>query len=327
MKSSLLVLLLVVIGGVSVAFSTPAAATKNPTHSLGFWLQEGDVYDNYSPQAFFKAMFLTPPYPSSMEVMIFGILQDKKANVGCSTTAGYVGESASYWGQVAQMADSYPSIHLIFEIAFDASNGGAGTYGLRCFNALAQSLARYPSVYGIGIEGEYTSPASGLTQTEIKSAMADVTITGRVFANYFLHSTIPQGGFDILHTNFPAQGDQVKTLLRADLQTIGISSGYYGDFPFPATFACPIGSSAVATGAFTNEPQGWNQCVVSTELSNAISMPASQRQFLEFCPGFSSSGRFTGVSGQSTNQLWDNPTLRNWIWTDPNYQGNFILST
>jgi hypothetical protein len=74
--------------------------------------------------------------------------------------------------------------------------------------------------------------------------------------------------------------------------------------------------------------KGWNQCVVSTELKVAVAFPQQQqRQFLELDVGFSSSGSFMGVSGQNTNQLWDNPRLRNWIWTDPNSQGNFILST
>jgi hypothetical protein len=293
------------------------------THRLGFWLQEADIMDHYSASAFFNAMFLTPPYPSSIEMMVFGILQDQHGNRGCNTGSGYIGSSLSYWGQVAQLADSYRNIRLVFEIAFNATSS---TYGLGCFNSVAQGLAQYPSVYGIGVEGEYTR---GITEGQMQTAMNDVSSLGKQFINYFIRSIpIPSGGYQIYHTNFPMQGDQVGTLMNNNSktsQTVGISSGYYDSFPFPSNFTCPIGPGAVASGALTNEPQGYNQCVVSTELSTAVSLPIAERQFVEFAPGFSSSGSFTGASGLSTDQLWDSPTLRNWIWTDPIYQDNFIF--
>ena len=323
-------ILLVLIMGSAVYVplaSKASAATASSGPRLGFWLQDSDVM-KYPASTFFNAMFLTPPYPSSVEVMIFAIQQDEGNGYGCSASAHYVGSSISYWGQVAQMADAYPNIRLVFEIAFDPSNGGSGTYGLSCFDTVVQGLSQYPSVYGIGVEGEYTTLSAGMTEAEMQTAMSYVTGAGKLFINYYAPVPIPSGGYDITHTNFPMQGDQVGTLQDYDSQTVGLSSGYYDGFPFPSTFTCPIGPSAVATGALTNEPQGYNQCVVSTELSAAVNFsPASGRQFLELCPGFSSSGSFTGVSGQSTDQLCDNPTLRNWIWTDPNYQPHFVLST
>jgi hypothetical protein len=283
---------------------------------------------NYNASQFFDAMFLTPPYPSSLEVMIFAVLQDETNNGECSAGAGYVGASASYWGEVARMADSYPNIHLVYEIAFNASQGVSGTYGLRCFNTLVQSFAQYPSVYGLGVEGEFTEPASALTLGEMQIAMGDVNSTGKQFINYYVPSAIiPAGGFDIAHTNFPMQGDQVGSLQKADSRTIGLSSGYYDSFAFPSNFTCPIGPNDVASGNLTNEPQGYDQCVISTEISSVLSFPGPQRQYLELAPGFSSSGEFAGASGQATDQLWDSPLLRGWIWTDPVYTANFLLST
>jgi len=290
-------------------------------------VQESDIMEQYNATAFFDAMFLTPPYPSSLEVMIFAVLQNQINKEGCSATSGYVGASSDYWGQVAQLADSYPNIRLIYEIAFNASQGYLGTYGLTCFNTLVQSFAPYPSVYGIGVEGEYTGPAVNLTSGEMQVAMADVTAAGKLFISYYVPTAIiPQGAYDIAHTNFPAQGDQLSSLQKADNHTIGLSSGYYDGFAFPSTFTCPIGPNDVANGDLTNEPQGYNQCVVTTELSTALSLPGYERQFLELVPGFSSSGEFVGSSGMVTNQLWDNPVLRGWIWTDPVYAGNFTLS-
>jgi len=307
--------------------STLTTCCRASGQRLGFWLQESDIIKDYSPSSFFNAMFLTPPYPSSFEMMVFAVLQDEANNYGCSSNAHYVGSSISYWGQVAQMADAYPNIRLILEIAFDPSNGGSGTYGLSCFDTVVQGLSQYPSVYGIGVEGEYTTLSAGMTEAEMQTAMNYVTGAGKLFINYYAPVPIPSGGYDITHTNFPMQGDQVGTLQDYDSQTVGLSSGYYDGFPFPSTFTCPIGPDAVASGALTNEPQGWDQCVVSTELEAATSFsPDSARQFVELVAGFSTSGNFTGISGLSTDQLWDNPTLRNWIWTDPNYIGNFILS-
>jgi hypothetical protein len=267
-------------------------------------------------------MFMTPPYPSSMEMMVFSILQDQANSNGCSATSPFVNSSLSYWGQVAQLADSHPKIRLMFEIAFNATSS---TFGLSCFSTVVQALSVHPSVYGIGVEGEYTS---GKTPSTYSAAMGYVTAAGKYFINYYApNGYIPSGGFGIVHTNFPAQGDQVATLSHTASQTVGLSSGYYDSFPFPSNFTCPIGPNAVATGALTNEPQGFNQCVISTELAVAASIsPASARQFLELAPGFSSSGSFRGVSGLTTNQLWDNPTLRNWVWTDPSYQTSFILA-
>ena len=294
---------------------------------LGFWLQEGDIMHDYTPANFFKAMFLTTPFPSSMEVMVFAIQQDETNGNGCSASTPYVASSLNYWGEVAQMADSYPNIRLVFEIAFDPSSGGSGTYGLTCFNTLVQALGQNSRGYGMGVEGEYTPVSKGMTEAEMQSAMNDVTAAGKLFIDYYPPVPIPSGGYYIAHTNFPggdAGGyDQVGTLQNHDSQTVGLDSGYYSSFSFPGNATCPIGPSSMSSTT-----AGWNQCVVATELSAAVNLsPGTARQFLEFVVGYSSSGSFKGVSGQTTDQLWDNPTLRSWIWNDPNYGGKFVLSS
>ena len=314
---SVLVSAILILGAVSF-IASPAASAGTPTQRLGFWLQESNSFP--PAQTFFNTMFLTPPYPSTLMVMIFGIQQDEISGFGCSTSAHYTGGSASYWGQVAKMADSYPSIRLIFDIYFDPASGGSGTYGLSCFDSLVNSLGQYPSVYGLGVEGEYTSVAAGMTEAEMQTAMNDVTAIGKLFVNYYAPVAIPSGGYDIVHTNFPSSTDPESTLQDHDSHTIGIDSGYYYGFPFPGSATCPISPRTYGVN--------WNQCVVNTEISAAATFsPATARQFLELDVGFSSSGSFTGVSGLTTNQVWDNPVLRNWIWTSPSYQSSFILST
>jgi hypothetical protein len=308
LASTTIILLLLVGALVLATGSSIQPAYAAPTKYFGFWLQEGDIYQHYSASAFFNAMFLTPPYPSSVEVMIFGPLQNEKSNLGCSTSAYYTGTSVSYWNSVASLADSYPNIRLIFDIAFDPSSS---VYGLSCFKSVVNALATHSSVYGLGIEGEYTRPQTPSLYT---TAQGYVTAYGKQFINYYAaKGVIPSGGYSITHTNFPggdAGGyDQVGTLQNYDSQTVGIDSGYYSSFPFPGTVTCPVGVTAM-NGATA----GWNQCVVNTEFSTASTFsPASARTYLEIDVGFSSSGSFTGVSKQTTNQLWDNPTLRGWI--------------
>jgi len=317
--SPIFVALLMVSAAIFVAaVPSPSASANAPTQRLGFWLQDSNSFP--PAQTFFNAMFLTPPYPSSMEVMIFAPLQDQINGYSPSSSISYTTQAISYWGQIAQMADSYPNIRLVFDVAFNPSSS---VYGLSDYLAIVNGLSKYSSVYGMGVDGEYTPETLAL----MTSAMSYVKDAGKLFVNYYATTgDIPTGGYAILHTNFPEGAgsyDQVGTLQDGSSQAIGLDSGFYASFPYPGTSSCPIGPSAV-----NSNTAGWNQCVISTEISAAASFsPSSERQFLELCVGFSSSGSFTGVSGETTNQLWDNPTLRNWIWTAPSYQGNFILST
>jgi len=271
-------------------------------------------------------MFLTPPYPSSVEVMIFAISQAELNNQPCSNSSSYIAQSEDYWGEIARLSQSYPNIQLIYEIAFAPSSS---SYGVSCFQTLANYFAKYSSVYGIGIEGEYTRPQSALTLVMMQSAESTVIGDGKVFVSYYVPpALIPSGGYLIGHTNFPggdAGGyDQLSSLsIYSSGPYIGLDSGYYANFQFPSAVTCPIGAHAL-----NSTTAGWNQCVVNTEINTAVAIsPALSRQFLELDGGFDASGSFTGVSGQNTTQLWDNPVLRGWIWADPEYAANFILST
>ena len=291
--------------------ASPSVRATSPTERLGFWIQEQDILPNYTPAGFFDAMFLTSPYPSSMEMMITTVLKDESAGLTPGSSGSYSAGSLSFWEQVASYADAYPNIRLIFEIALD---GTSSEYGLSALQMYASGFASHPSVYAIGIMGEISK---GMTASFYQSAMSVVTAAGKQFINYYPKATLPSGATYIKHTNFPGGdsggSDQVGTLTGADSQTVGLSSGYYAQFQFPGAVTCPIGPTAMSSSTW-----GWNQCVIQTELATAVSMPSSERQFLEFCVGFPST---------SWEELWANPTLRGWIWTDPNYQSNFILST
>lgn len=333
----------------STVTTTKVNCCNSSSRSFGFWLQDSDITNcvftggynpcNSSPhpaQNFFDAMFLTPPYPSSLDMMMFGPVLDENSAYGCSTSAHYTGSDVSFFSDLASLADSYPNIKLVYDIAFNATST---TYGMNCFRSMVQAFASYPSVYGIGIEGEYFTG----TMNDVQTAFNIVTGAGKQFITYYLDQRdfwpLPQGGYEIKITPFPTSGAQVSDLQLSDPQFIGLTTGYYWNFPFPAPsvpppngITCPIGPDAIGTGDPNQGQglnQGWNQCVVSTTLAAAVNFsPASERQFVEFCVGYEGKNQapFTGVSGQNTTQMWDNPTLRNWIWTDPNYYPNFVLS-
>ncbi|MGI0081647.1 MAG: hypothetical protein ACRECH_18760, partial [Nitrososphaerales archaeon] len=163
----------------------------------------------------------------------------------------------------------------------------------------------------------------------MQTAMSFVSGSGKPFVNYYVSpSMIPNGGYLIGHTNFPGGAGSYAQVYTLDFFTsslyLGIDSGFYGDFQFPSTVTCPIGSSSIDKGT-----SGWNQCVVNTEISTALAQPSQFRQFVNFVAGFAGPqfSTFTDTAGIKTSQLWDNPTLRSWIWNDPQYQSNFVLST
>ena len=270
----------------------------------------------YTPFQFFNQYFLTPPYPASLEMMVFGPLNDEQTGGSSNTQA-----SINYWSQVAALADKYPAVEMQFMVAFDMSNSSQWTL----FQQFVSALSSHTSVYSVGIEGEY---AKGKTLPNMQQAMSIVHGGGKTFVNYLVDpSVVPAGGYIIGHTNFPG-GDAGggTTVCELDLFTsspyIGISDGYYSAFNFPenGTFDSTCQSKSTL---------GWNQSIVDAVISHALSHPISTRQFVNLAVGFPSPqfSTFIDSAGISTSQLWDNPTLRSWIWNNTSYSTNFVLST
>jgi hypothetical protein len=327
--SALLVLSLIVISGVSIFLAPPVASANSPPRSLGFWLVDSSLQNctweggyqlcgsSHPAQLFFNSMFLTPPYPSSAEILLLGIQSDHEAHIRPTSPGSFTQRNIAFFANLASLADSHPNIKLIFEVAFIPGNP---TYGYSALQLYLNAFKSHPSVYAIGIDYEQTKLILGrdMTMGEVRTTMNYVTSTGKEFISYYIPTSIlPSGALQIFHTNFPSSTDPESDLLLTGPTIVGISSGYYSTNPFPGSASCPI--------PLIDSHLNWNKCLVSTELSKAASLPSFTRQFLEFSTGFSSSGSFKGVSTLYTNQLWDNPTLRNWIWTDPNY-ASFVTS-
>jgi len=309
---------LVILVSMSFFIQTfPTMATSPPASGrhFGFWISGNLIGKPFypSPTVFADALFLTPPYPSSAEFMMFGAYKDIQAGTSNPSNGQFTASDLNELDGIASVADSYPNIQINVMVALgDLSNPLA----LQYFQFYVSNLASHPSIYSIGLEGEYSSDVTVANEMPLMQA---AQAAGKQYIDYYKTSGI---GTIIGHTNWP-DGD-FEGLLGSFTggSYVGISSGYDSDFPFLGV--CPLPSNPD-----TNNPSscGWTQSEVGAELQYAVDQPIASRQFVQFTAGADSSGSFTGVSGQTTTEMWDNPTLRNWIWTNPNYQGNFVLST
>ncbi len=302
----------ILLSGVPLGVSSIRPPTVVP-HYLGFWLQEGNIMGYMNASNFVSQYFGTPPYPSSLEIMTFGpYLDGLKGGNGSRNTQA----SINYWTQVANLADEYDNVHIEYMIAINMSI--PREYSL--FQQEVQALQPYPSIYSIGVEGEY-SPNK--TLQNMTTLMGYVNAVERPFVSYSFGiplSDLPHGAYLIQHTNFPNsinQGSysQITTLnFGTTSQYVGLSSGYYYPSTFPSAMTCPISANGE-----NSTTQGWNQCVIDTVMRSALNNSPPARQFLNLVVGFAN-------TQSNSNQLWMNATLRNWIWSDPLYQDNFVLS-
>ena len=279
----------------------------SPSRHFGFWVSGNSVeFPHYVGTNFAIAMFLTPPYPSSMEFMAFGAMKDIQAGTTNPASGEFTANDIKFLKQVTSVTDQYPNIQINVMVALGSlENPLALTY----FQYYVSQLASHPSIYSLGLEGEYSSSVTAALEAPLQQAALSA---GKQYIDYYKNAV----GYQILHTNWPMDNNWY---LPSASNSVGFSAGYDSGFPFPGTCQLSPDPSQV-----NNNACGWTQA----EEQFLIQYGASTNdQFVHFTAGADSSGSFAGVSGQTTNQMWDNPTLRNWIWTDPNYQGNFVLST
>jgi hypothetical protein len=270
---------------------------------LGFWLQVDSVASQYDAKTFFNAMHATSPYPAFLEMMIIA----KKAD-------GYywMKQGQTWMDQLATLADAYPSIEIACMVGWDDTTDSNGWTALGNFINMTK---KHSSITMVGVEGEYWKG----TLSDRQSFQSMVQAAGKKFVSYY---GTPSPYMEIFHTNFPGgnpPGD-FEQVLDWELvsRNLGISNGYYATFPFPDPTPVP-------TNPTTRTIQGWSQQVVNVSLAHAVKNAIAYRQYISFCVGFAPAS-FTGVSGKSTTQLWDNPQLRSWIASNANYIANFTQS-
>jgi hypothetical protein len=270
---------------------------------LGFWMQDSSTTNKYSPLQFFNAYFNTPPNPAFLEMMIVG-----------TKSSGYywINQMRTWMDQLAALADSYPNIEIACMIGWDDLSDSNGWAAYQNFANMAKN---HPSISILGMEGEYWT---GATPTQWQQAHNISVNAGKKFISYY-HPPSPYQ--EIWHTNFPggnALGDFEALLDHTGSLIVGISNGYYYAYVFPDNTPLPINPTTRVYG------HGWSQDVVNKAINHAVSSPYINRQYVSLCAGFSTVD-FTGVSGLTTNCLWDNSVLRSWITSNPNYATHFQL--
>ena len=310
----------------SQVYSTSYSSALTTTHShiigrrIGFWIQEHGGFNPYTPQQFFDQYFMQPPYPSSLEVMIFSTIP----------RGGSLSASISFWSQVASLADQYPNIEITPMLAFGTNTSGPSLQNWPEVQQWINALSPYSSIYSFGIEGEFSTQ---LNVSDYSTVASFIHNTGKQFISYYLKGTKLTtaeglGGYYIGQSNFPdcyAGCYQANELnFFTDQYSVGGSWGVYFPAQFPGGISCPIGPNELNTTNY-----GYNQCVIDTLISASVSLPLEVRQFVNLDVGqsYPQYSSFTDCAGVQTSEMWDNPIIRNWIWYNANYTTNFLLST
>jgi hypothetical protein len=289
-RSTLAVLFILVLGGISVAFSAPPVVGSGPTGRLGFWIDERDMWSGvglaWTPQQFVTNYFESPPYPSAM-LFATAMSPDGPKSPGALGEAQWLGQVAS----LAQSSGLNVKIIILFFVNLSGSTKGGVADQTSLLTQFVSALGSHSNIYGAEYEIEYY----GNTQAEEQT----------------FYSIIHGAGYtDILNPGTSVSGVSGPSL--------GYSTYPYFSGAIPSALASnTIGYGYGETGAPSgNTPNpAWTQTTVQKIVSNS---PANSFVFL-----YSDDGG----SGQPGYELWNWSTLRQWIYTDSSYSPNYILST
>jgi hypothetical protein len=357
--SAILVVLLVAAfclsGPVVQSNATANNATTSNLKRFGFGFVNIGALSvaGYSATTFFNAMFLTAPYPSTVEfLMNNGISEITDPN------------NVNFLLTNMQMASQYPNIQLGLHVAFDVRNRAQWSQFQTVLNTLAASP--YKSSLGfIGFAWEqvniltathnstYPTYASALMQSKLSAA-------GFQFISYYCGSSYAPY-LCLQHTNYP-EGDDQNALTKGSGKSnmVGATIGVDGIQPFPSPGCTSVfgsGSTGMPGWSTHAYPEGYlgtgynnigacNNIVthagfpptVDQVLTAEASMPLANSKYTFLIAGNAgtcflggtcgaTTAYFTGVSGHSTVKLWDSPIFRsemsNWLAANP---GTYITS-
>jgi hypothetical protein len=162
------------------------------------------------------------------------------------------------------------------------------------FTTFMNSLKGHPSLYGAEYENEYF----GNTIQEVSAFRSIVNGAG--------------------YTNILNPNSNTVSAFPND-PILDYSEYPYFGVSMPSSLAYGTGAIGIGYGETGAPPSGgpnplWTQQRITSIVDNS---PIAQFTFIY--PEM-------GGAGQPFANLWDWQTLRNWIWSDPNYQANYVLS-
>jgi len=303
---SLLVAVLIISAGFA-SFAAPVVAARTPSHRLsvttavttstsphrlGFWIDERDMWSGvglaWSPQQFVTNYFDTAPYPSAM---VFATAMTPTG----PRSPGAIGE-AQWLSQVASIAQS-KGLNVEIIILFFVNLSGATAYGVADQTSLLtqymSALGRHSNIYGAEYEREYF----GNTAQEVQKFKTIINNAGYVNVDDPTQARNFPSDPVLDYSTYPYFGGTIPTASPSGSRSLGVGYGETG---------APSGN--------TPNP-AWTQASVQAIVNKS---PASTLVLLY---------AGCGGSGQPGWELWSWATLHQWIWTDPTYTSNYLLST
>lgn len=205
-------------------------------------------------------------------------------------------QEANWLNQVLTITDSM-NVKVILLCFVNLSGGtiNGRPDQTQSFTTFMQSLKGHPSLYGAEYENEYFGNTVQRVGT-FKSIVNGAGYVDMLNPNPKMMSAYPSDPV-LDYSTYPYFGGTIPSSLPNSGRTIGIGYGETG---------APSG---------TTPNPAWAQARVTAIVKTS---PAAQFTFIYSEMG----GR-----GQPFNLLWNWQTLRGWIWNDPNYQANYVIST
>ena len=270
--------------------ATSSSSPPKGTERLGFWIDERDIWSG-AGLCWSASQFVTNYFETAPYPSAMLFAEGFSPSGACSP--GVNGE-ATWLSQVASDAQAAGlnveiTVLVFVNLSGETINGVADQTS--AFQSWVATLGSHSNIYGMQYEVEYY----GNTAAEEQS---------------FYNIVTGAGYKDILNPGTSVNG--VTTPLLD-----------YSTYPyFGGTIPASVSSGSIGVGyGETGAPSGstpnpaWTQQTVQAIINTS---PANPFVFMY---------ADNGGTGQPSFQLWNWSTLQNWIYSDPTYTNNFILSS
>ncbi|UCH37699.1 MAG: LamG domain-containing protein [Candidatus Bathyarchaeota archaeon] len=281
-------------------------------------VQQMSYYPN--PNSFLTAYFGTPPYPAVLDIMV---------------PIDRLWQCEDWIVDVSQGAQSYPNAEIHLYMFFDMANEGQWTIFGNFLNRLQNTAVTYT-----GIDGEHVTfgadwpdkaisqlwQSGGISNAQLISLFdrvkGVVTSHGIGFICYYLvfgDSSFRSRYLKMAHLPWPNNMRESGMDLNNTPDFLGIKPGAIVLQQFPGNPPPDDPTQIVEYGECD-----WTHEAVRRVFIHTV---PGQRAYTIFGSGIATTS-FTGVSGVRTPHLWDNPSFREWVWTEMGtYSSGTFLTT
>ena len=293
LKAVVVTALLALIASMVVLNATNAQLLASPSGAqkrLGLWIDERDIWSGEPGLDWTPQQFVDNYFKTSPypSAMLFATGMDPTGPALDLPTP--LGE-AQWLASVAGICER-DGLNVKIIILFFVNLSGETIDGVpdqtQLLTDYMSQLKGHPAIYGAQYEREYF----GATSQEFTTFRNIVTAVGYV--------DVVDSGASSLFPSDPVLGYSEYPYFTGQVATSG-----------------PSGGIGVGYGEIGSPPRGgqaWTKSTVTAIIDNSFGSP-----YVLLYAG-------DGGANQPTYRLWNWPTLHWWIWSDPNYQANYILS-